>query len=103
LCECGWVAGALIREKQSQKLKELSLFPFGESSRMIAAAGLRSITAGDTPYMRTLFWVGLIAGLSAWVFALRRRLYAARMRGDMYRDIAARLDRRLAELSERGG
>jgi hypothetical protein len=40
--------------------------------------------------------------MAAWIFELRRRLNAARMRGDMYRDISARLDRRVAELSGRG-
>jgi hypothetical protein len=40
--------------------------------------------------------------MGAWIFALQRRLRAAQMRGDMYRDISARLDRRVVELSGRG-
>ncbi|HMO57006.1 MAG TPA: hypothetical protein PKA05_12160 [Roseiflexaceae bacterium] len=47
--------------------------------------------------MRTSFWVGLTAGLALWIGLLYRRLEAARLRGDMYRDIAARLDRRVVE------
>jgi len=42
------------------------------------------------------------AGLAAWIVSLQRRLQAARMRGDMYRDISARLDRQVVELSGRG-
>lgn len=45
--------------------------------------------------MRSLFWAGVAAGLFLWVISLRRSLWAAHMRGDMYRDIAARLDRKL--------
>ena len=43
----------------------------------------------------------LLALIAAVVYALtlRRQLQAAQMRGDMYRDISARLDRRVAELS----
>jgi hypothetical protein len=48
--------------------------------------------------MRTLAWATVVAGLVLWVVQLQRRLRAAEMRGDMYRDIAARLDRRVAEL-----
>ncbi|MBP1467408.1 hypothetical protein EYB53_016970 [Candidatus Chloroploca sp. M-50] len=40
-----------------------------------------------------------IAGAAAYIFTLRRQLQAAQMRGDMYRDISARLDRRVAELT----
>lgn len=32
-----------------------------------------------------------------WIVDLRRRLVSAQIRGDMYRDISARLDRRLVE------
>lgn len=39
----------------------------------------------------------LAAGV--YVFLLRRQLEAAQLRGDMYRDISARLDRRVAELT----
>jgi hypothetical protein len=51
--------------------------------------------------MRTLFWVAVIIGMAIWIVSLQRRLQAARMRGDMYRDISARLDRRVVELSGR--
>jgi hypothetical protein len=47
----------------------------------------------------SLIWLGLLAGAAVWIVDLRRRLRAATMRGDMYRDISARLDRRLAELT----
>lgn len=49
--------------------------------------------------MRTFFWLGAVLGLGTWVIVLQRKLNAAQMRGDMYRDISARLDRRVAELS----
>lgn len=52
--------------------------------------------------MRTLYWVGAVAGLTAWIIALQRRLRSAQMRGDMYRDIAVRLDRQIVELQGRG-
>jgi hypothetical protein len=40
--------------------------------------------------------------MAGWIASQRQQLRAARMRGDMYRDIAARLDRQVVELSERG-
>jgi hypothetical protein len=49
--------------------------------------------------MPRLFWFALLIGMATWIITLQRRLYAARMRGDMYRDISARLDRRVVELS----
>ena len=52
--------------------------------------------------MRTPLAVSMILGMVAWILVLQRRLRAARMRGDMYRDIAARLDQRVVELSGRG-
>lgn len=52
--------------------------------------------------MRMLIWIGAVAGLTAWVIALRQRLNAAQMRGDMYRDIAVRLDRQVVELQGQG-
>ena len=52
--------------------------------------------------MPRLFWIAVIAGLAAWIVSLQRRLQAARMRGDMYRDISVRLDRQVVELSGRG-
>jgi len=47
-----------------------------------------------------LLLLALIAA-AAYVFTLRRQLQAAQMRGDMYRDISARLDRRVAELGSK--
>ena len=44
---------------------------------------------------RKILTVALMGGLAAWNIILRRQLAAARMRGDMYRDISARLDRQL--------
>jgi hypothetical protein len=41
----------------------------------------------------------LLAGAVIWIMDLQRRLQAAQIRGDMYRDISARLDKRVAELS----
>ncbi|HEU5014333.1 MAG TPA: hypothetical protein VFT66_17550 [Roseiflexaceae bacterium] len=49
--------------------------------------------------MRTFLWFSAVFGLGAWVVVLQRKLSAAQMRGDMYRDISARLDRRVAELT----
>lgn len=40
---------------------------------------------------------GLLAAALVYIVILQRRLAAAEMRGNMYRDISARLDRRLAE------
>jgi hypothetical protein len=48
---------------------------------------------------RTLFLLFLLAAAVIWNLDLARRLRAAQMRGDMYHDISARLDRRIAELS----
>lgn len=47
--------------------------------------------------MKQLILLGVLVGLTVWVIRLRRQLQAAEMRGDMYRDISARLDQRLAE------
>ena len=52
--------------------------------------------------MRKLFWVAVGVALAAWIALLQRRLQAARMRGDMYRDISTRLDRRVVELTPLG-
>jgi len=49
--------------------------------------------------MRTFLWLVTVIGLGTWVVVLQRKLNAAQMRGDMYRDISARLDRRVAELT----
>lgn len=47
----------------------------------------------------TLLLTILLLAAIVWITDLRRRLQAAQMRGDMYRDIATRLDRRVAELT----
>jgi hypothetical protein len=47
--------------------------------------------------MRALLLVGVIVGLAIWVVSLRQRLRAAQVRGDMYRDAAVRLERRVHE------
>jgi hypothetical protein len=52
--------------------------------------------------MRRLLWAVIIGGAVVWIVTLRQRLQAAEMRGDMYRDIAARLDRQIVDLNERG-
>jgi hypothetical protein len=52
--------------------------------------------------MPKLIWVALFVALAAWIVMLQRRLQAAQMRGDMYRDISARLDRRVVELTQPG-
>ena len=52
--------------------------------------------------MRKLIWLSLFVALAAWNAMLQRRLQAARMRGDMYRDISTRLDRRMVELTQPG-
>ena len=50
--------------------------------------------------MRKLVWSAVIIALAVWIVMLQRRLQSARMRGDMYRDISARLDRRVVELTK---
>jgi len=52
--------------------------------------------------MRKLIWLVVFVALAAWIVMLQRRLRAAQMRGDMYRDISARLDRRVVELTQLG-
>nr|WP_169308053.1 hypothetical protein [Oscillochloris trichoides] len=42
--------------------------------------------------------VSLLAAALLYAVALRRQLQAEQMRGNMYRDISARLDRRVTEL-----
>ena len=51
--------------------------------------------------MRRLLWAAIVGGIVVWIVSLRQRLQAAEMRGDMYRDIAARLDRQIVDLKER--
>lgn len=48
---------------------------------------------------KTTILLVLLAAAAVWIISLRRQLEAAQMRGDMYRDISTRLDRRLAEMS----
>lgn len=50
--------------------------------------------------MSSLLRIAVLAGIAFWIVNLQRSLRAAQLRGDMYRDIAARLDRRVAELSQ---
>jgi hypothetical protein len=52
--------------------------------------------------MAKLIWLAVFVALSVWIVMLQRRLQAARMRGDMYRDISARLDQRVVELTKLG-
>ena len=52
--------------------------------------------------MGKLVWIAVSIALAAWIIVLQRRLQAARMRGDMYRDISARLDQRVVELTQPG-
>ena len=52
--------------------------------------------------MRRIFSVAVIVGIVTWSIAQQRRLQAARMRGDMYRDVATRLDRQVVELRGQG-
>ena len=52
--------------------------------------------------MPKLIWLAAFIALAAWIVVLQRRLHAARMRGDMYHDISARLDRRVVELTRPG-
>jgi hypothetical protein len=52
--------------------------------------------------MRKLIWFAVVIALAAWIAMLQRRLQAARMRGDMYRDISTRLDQRVVELTQPG-
>ncbi|NTU82708.1 MAG: hypothetical protein HGA45_25620 [Chloroflexales bacterium] len=47
----------------------------------------------------TMLLLAVVAGAAVYILTLRRQLEAAQMRGDMYRDISARLDRRVAELA----
>jgi hypothetical protein len=49
--------------------------------------------------MRTIFWLGMLLGLLIWLVIVQRRLRAERIRGAMYRQLAARLERRLAAQS----
>ena len=52
--------------------------------------------------MRKLVAILACLGAAAWIVTLQRRLQTARMRGDMYRDIAVRLDRQVSELNGQG-
>ncbi len=48
---------------------------------------------------RTLLLLLLATTAIGYIVTLRKQLESARLRGDMYRDISARLDRRVAELT----
>ncbi|MBC8163738.1 MAG: hypothetical protein H7Z42_21225 [Roseiflexaceae bacterium] len=50
--------------------------------------------------MRTVIWLMAALGVAGVVAFQQRELRAARLRGDMYRDIAARLDQRVVELGD---
>jgi hypothetical protein len=60
------------------------------------------VSVQEISRMRKLIWVAVFIALAAWIVTLQRRLQAARMRGDMYRDISTRLDRRVVELTQPG-
>jgi hypothetical protein len=49
--------------------------------------------------MKNVLWFILLVSAAIWIINLRRHLRAAQMRGDMYRDSAIRLDRRLEAMS----
>lgn len=49
--------------------------------------------------MRTLVMIAGLAGIALWNIRLQRRLHAANTRGEMYRAVAARLERRLTGLN----
>lgn len=53
--------------------------------------------------MTRIIWVLTALAAVAYLFSLRRALEAANLRGDMYRDIAARLDKRVVELTDGTG
>jgi hypothetical protein len=50
--------------------------------------------------MRIILWAAALLGVAIYIASLQRMLRSALLRGDMYRDIAARLDKRIAELSD---
>ncbi|HNP70889.1 MAG TPA: hypothetical protein PLO33_03640 [Kouleothrix sp.] len=56
----------------------------------------------ELTYMRNLLAILACVGAAGWIVLLQRRLRAAQMRGDMYRDIATRLDRQLSEQHAQG-
>ncbi|NNJ13366.1 hypothetical protein EKD04_023860 [Chloroflexales bacterium ZM16-3] len=43
--------------------------------------------------------LAVLAAAAVYIITLRRQLQAEQLRGNMYRDISARLDRRVAELA----
>jgi hypothetical protein len=76
----------------------------GECSAGFVASKRYTKHARCAASMKSPFvWIALLASAAIWIADLRRRLRAAEMRGDMYRDISARLDRRVAELTEKQG
>jgi hypothetical protein len=80
----------------------LDLYTIWESGRMARGDAAQlypdSASSGGGLSMRTFAWAVVGIGLVLWIVHLQRRLRAAEMRGDMYRDIAVRLDRRVVEL-----
>ncbi|WP_165774736.1 hypothetical protein [Candidatus Viridilinea mediisalina] len=46
--------------------------------------------------------LAMIVAAAIYIITLRRQLEAAMMRGDMYREISSRLDKRISELSSDG-
>ncbi|WP_157042566.1 hypothetical protein [Roseiflexus castenholzii] len=50
--------------------------------------------------MRMVLWLALIAGIALWALALQRELATARKHCAMYREAAARMERRLDELKQ---
>lgn len=58
----------------------------------VSAKNDRLHQRAKTPYV-SLLSLTLLAAASTYIMHLRRELAAARSRGDMYRDIAASLDR----------
>ncbi|MGQ9550128.1 MAG: hypothetical protein ACUVSY_15945 [Roseiflexus sp.] len=50
--------------------------------------------------MRTIFWLLIIAGIAIWTIALQRELATVRKHRAMYREAAARMERRLHKLTQ---
>ena len=65
---------------------------------MVEGREFRNCTSEDTA-MRTIFWLVIIAAIAIWALALQRELATVRKHRAMYREAAARMERRLHELS----
>lgn len=63
---------------------------------------LVACTTNNTMKKLVFMLVVALTGAVIWNMELRRRLQAAQMRGDTYRDISARLDRQLNDDSSAG-